>query len=233
MIVAIDGPAGSGKSTTARLVAKRLGWLYLDTGAIYRTVGLAFLRGEAAFDEDGAAMVLPGLDLRIEPDADGMRVVLGGEDVTTQIRTPEVGAAASQVSSLGPVRAALLDVQRGTAHRLVAEGGGVVLDGRDIGTVVFPDADVKVFMEADLDARAERRHAELVRKCTQRGDDPPSLALVQAEIAERDRRDTERAHAPLRKADDAIVIDTTTCSIEAQVKHVLHCIAERGGPSVV
>ncbi|MEO1075440.1 MAG: (d)CMP kinase [Bacteroidota bacterium] len=233
MIVAIDGPAGSGKSTTARLVAKRFGWLYLDTGAMYRTVALAFLRAGAAFTNEAAESVAASLALRVEPQSDGMRVILDGEDVTGQIRTPEVGEAASRVSSLPAVRAALLDVQRQTARRLVSEGGGVVLDGRDIGTVVFPDADLKVFMKADLDERAERRHAELVRKCEAKGTPPPDLEAVRAEIAERDRRDTQRAHAPLRQADDAVALDTTTHSIEEQVEHVLHLIAERGGPSVI
>ncbi|MEM6785022.1 MAG: (d)CMP kinase [Bacteroidota bacterium] len=233
MIVAIDGPAGSGKSTTARLVARRLGWLYLDTGAMYRAVGLAFLRAKASYNEEGTAEVLPGLDLRVNPDDDRMRVHLRQEDVTGAIRTPEVGEAASRVSSLPQVRAALLDVQRETARRLVAEGGGVVLDGRDIGTVVFPDADLKVFMEADLDARAGRRHSELVAKCDAHGRTPPTFAVVRAEIAERDARDRRRTHAPLRRADDAVALDTTTQSIDQQVEHVLHLIAERGGPSVI
>ncbi|MEM8601093.1 MAG: (d)CMP kinase [Bacteroidota bacterium] len=233
MIVAIDGPAGSGKSTTARLVAKRLGWLYIDTGAMYRTVALAFLRANAPFTDTTARALTASLALRVEPDADGMRVLLDGEDVTGQIRTPEVGEAASQVSSLPAVRAALLDVQRATAQRLVAEGGGVVLDGRDIGTVVFPNADLKVFMEADLDERAERRHAELVLKCAAQGEPAPEYEAVRADIAERDARDRTRTHAPLRRAEDAVALDTTARSIGEQVEHVLHLIVERGGPSVI
>ena len=229
MIVTLDGPAGSGKSTTARLVAERLGWLYLDTGALYRAVALAFVDAGAPYTEEGAERVVAGLDVHAErPHEPGgaMRVRMGAADVTGRLRTPEVGATASRISSLKAVRAALLDVQRSVAREQARETGGAVLDGRDTGTVVFPDADVKVFMQADLAARAARRHAELARRL---GLGAPDIEAVRAEIAERDERDTNRAIAPLKAADDAILLDTTGLTLEEQVGRVLALIEERMG----
>lgn len=226
VIVAIDGPAGSGKSTTARRVAERMGWLYLDTGAMYRAVGLAFLDAELPATDEAAAALLPHTTVDLAPVPDGLRVTLNGADVTGRIRTPEAGQAASRVAVLGPVRAKLVDAQRRIARREAEAGGGVVLEGRDIGTVVFPDADVKIFMQADLAARARRRHAELAERL---GADAPDLGAVSEELAERDRRDAGRVLAPLRPADDAVLLDTTARSVEEQVEAVLDVIRRRGG----
>lgn len=227
LIVAIDGPAGSGKSTTARRVADALGWLYLDTGAMYRAAALAFLDADAAFTADGAERVLPGLQLDLRRNGGGaLHVFLYGDDVTGRLRTPEASAAASRVSALPSVRARLVDEQRRIARERTAEGGGVVMEGRDIGTVVFPDADVKVFMVANPMARAERRHRELV----ERGEDV-SLGAVAAELGARDARDEGRDVSPLRPAEDAVHLDTTRLSIDEQVERVLALVRERSAPS--
>ncbi|CAN5525877.1 (d)CMP kinase [soil metagenome] len=228
MIVAIDGPAGSGKSTTARRLADRLGWLYLDTGAMYRAVGLA-LADAGLDDESVSASFIGGLDLRVEPDqATGMRVFLDGIDVTARLRTPEAGIAASRVSRLAAVRDKLVAVQRKVARERTEKGGGVVLEGRDIGTVVFPEAEVKVFMVAGLDARAGRRAEELSSRL---GLKAPSLDTVRAEIAERDRRDQERSLAPLKPAPDAVRLDTSDMSIEDQVERVLSLVQAHQSPN--
>lgn len=223
MIVAIDGPAGSGKSTTARRVAEKMGWLYLDTGAMYRAVGLAFLDQGRPFTGDAADRLLPETSVDLRPAGDELHVYLNDVDVTSRIRTPEASKAASQVAVLAEVRSKLVETQRRIARREVDAGRGVVMEGRDIGTVVFPDADVKFFMIADLEARAKRRHAELVEKMD---DVPPSLQSVIDELAERDQRDAERAHSPLKAASDATMLDTTGLSIEAQVERVLKRIRE-------
>jgi cytidylate kinase len=222
MIIAIDGPAGSGKSTTARAVADRLGYLYLDTGAMYRAVGLAFARAGVAPSERTAPEVLAALDLDLRHGAGGQEVWLGGENVSEAIRTPEASRAASDVATLPAVREALVAQQRRLAAKYVAQGGGVVLDGRDIGTVVFPDADVKVFLVADLETRARRRAAEQ----EQRGLTADVAALVE-EIRARDEQDASRAVGPLRKASDAAELDTSTLSIEEQVERVLALARER------
>ncbi len=216
MIVTIDGPAGSGKSTTARGVADRLGFVYLDTGAMYRAVALAFRRGGASPSERGAAQVLPSLELGVKYVGDDMRVLLGGEDVTPHLRTAEVGALVSPVATLRPVRERMVKEQRRIGWEQEERHGGVVLDGRDTGTVVFPDADVKIYMVADLDERARRRQQEY----ESRGDSVP-LAEVREEIKERDQRDRSRDIAPLRRADDAIAYDTTDETIEDQVQFVV------------
>ena len=224
MIVAIDGPAGSGKSTTARRVADRLGWLYLDTGAMYRAVGLAFRDQGLPFTDAAAAALLPGLDVRLQPDADRVRVALNGDDVTDRIRTPEAADGASRVSALAPVREAMVALQRRVALAHEADGG-VVVEGRDIGTVVFPEADVKFFLVADLDARARRRLVDQGQGEEAGPDpDPSALEQVRSEIAERDRRDESRALAPLRPASDALLLDTTSLSIEEQVERVLAAV---------
>ena len=229
VIVAIDGPAGSGKSTTARRVAERMGWLYLDTGAMYRAAGLAFLREGAPFTAEAAARLLQGTTVDLTPadgPASGLRVLLDGHDVTDAIRTPEASRAASRAATLGPVRDRLVEAQRRIARREADAGRGVVLEGRDIGTVVFPDADVKFFLTADLAARARRRHAELAER---HGPEAPALGAVSDDLDERDRRDAGRALAPLRPAADAVVLDTTDLSIAEQVERVLDAIRARGG----
>ncbi|WP_420454180.1 (d)CMP kinase [Rubrivirga sp.] len=220
MIVAIDGPAGSGKSTTARRVADRLGWLYLDTGAMYRAVGLAFRERGLPVTDQAAVDLVPALDVRLDPGPAGTRVALDGADVTDRIRTAEAAADASRVSALAPVRAAMVALQRRVAsgYQAAHADGGVVVEGRDIGTVVFPDADVKFFLVADLDARARRRLAD--------GPDaaPAALETVRADLAARDLRDESRAIAPLRAAADAVTLDTTALTIDQQVEHVLDAV---------
>jgi cytidylate kinase len=200
VVVAIDGPAGAGKSTAARLLAAELGYTLLDTGAIYRVMALrARERGIAWDDGPGVAALADELALSFRLDGDLNRVFAAGEEVSTAIRTPEISDGASRVSALPEVRAALLDIQR----RLGA-AGGVVVEGRDIGTVVFPDARAKFFLTADTDERTRRRVAEL--KAAGRPVDP---AQTRAEIVARDERDSNRAAAPLRRAEDAIEIDSS------------------------
>lgn len=223
LIVAIDGPAGSGKSTTARRVADRLGWLYLDTGAMYRAVGLAFREAGAPFTDASADALVPGLDVSLDLSPGGVRVALGDRDVTGLIRTAQAAEDASRASALGAVREAMVDAQRRVAAEQAARGGGVVVEGRDIGTVVFPEAPVKFFLTADLDARARRRTADL-------GPDT-DLAAVRAELAARDRRDAERALAPLRAAADALPLDTTELDIDQQVAVVLDAVRRVQQPS--
>ena len=224
MIVTIDGPAGSGKSTTARRVADALDYVYLDTGAMYRAVALGFLRAETDPTPEGAGRVLASLQLNVRYGPDGMRVVLDGEDVTDRIRTAEVGDMASQISSLRAVRERLVEIQRRVGHEQAEQHGGVILDGRDTGTDVFPNADVKIFMVADVEERARRRQREYAEE----GKDIP-LSTIQADIEERDRRDRNRDIAPLRRADDAVTFDTTDHNIDEQVRFVVDRVKEQRG----
>ena len=217
MIVAIDGPAGSGKSTTARAVADRLGWLYLDTGAMYRAVGLAFRDQGLPFTDAAAQRLVPGLDVRLQPGPDAVHVTLNGADVTARIRTPEAARDASRASALAPVRQAMVALQR-----RAADGRDVVVEGRDIGTVVFPGADVKFFLVADLDARATRRMADFAGDGS--GDADQAFQAVRSDLAERDRRDQSRDLAPLVAAADAVVLDTTALTINQQAEHVLDAV---------
>lgn len=198
-IVAIDGPAGAGKSTVARQLARRLGFTMIDTGAIYRSVALVAQRRGVSWDDDEALrqMLAGGLGLVFQGD----RVLVRGEDVSEAIRTPDISRGASVVSARPVVRKALLQLQRDLGR---AASRGAVLEGRDIGTVVFPDAEVKFFLTASDEARAGRRHAELL----ERGHSVP-LSEVLADQRRRDRDDSERAIAPLRPADDAIRVETT------------------------
>lgn len=222
MIVAIDGPAGAGKSTTARGVAERLGYLYLDTGAMYRAVSLAVHRSGGSTQEEDVRRVLDELDLSVRASGAATRVFLDGEEVTGRIRTPEVSRLASEVSSLAIVREKMVEEQRRIGRERDEQGEGVVLDGRDIGTVVFPEADLKIFMIADARVRAQRRKEELEAK----GEVRP-LEEIQREIEERDRKDSERTHAPLRKADDAVELDTTGRTIDGQIHFVVEKVEER------
>lgn len=216
MIITIDGPSGSGKSTTARGVARRLGYLYLDTGAMYRAVALAFLEAGAPPTPEAADEVLSDLRVHVHYADDTMHVTLNSRDVTDAIRTQDVGTMASRVSQLAAVREKLVREQRRIARERVAEEGGVVLDGRDTGTVVFPEADVKIYMVADARVRAERRYAEYVEQ----GRDV-SLEAVRQEIVERDRQDRERALSPLQQAEDAIELDTSNRTVEEQIDFVV------------
>ena len=216
VIITIDGPAGSGKSTTARRVAAQLGYVYLDTGAMYRAVALGFLRANAAASPEGADRVLPELDVDVSYRGDDMEVFLDGEAVTDQLRTAEVGAIVSDISTLAPVRKYMVEEQRRIGYEQVEAHGGVVVDGRDTGTVVFPNADLKIFMVADVDERAHRRQKEYEAA----GEDI-SFAEVRAEIEQRDRQDRNRDIAPLRRAEDAIELDTTDRTIAEQVGFVV------------
>lgn len=200
MVVAIDGPAGAGKSTVARLVAQRLGYTYIDTGAMYRAVTLKALRlGIDTADGERLGDLASQSDVRIRQDAAGLRVLLDGEDVTVPIRLPEVDATVSRVARWPGVRQALVAVQR-----RLATGGGVVLEGRDTGTHVVPSADRKFFLTADAAIRADRRAAQLRRQGV-----TASAAEVRQTITERDRIDAGREEAPLRPAPDAVLVDTT------------------------
>lgn len=228
MIVAIDGPAGSGKSTTAKRVADAMGWLYLDTGAMYRTIGIAFLDRDVPFEAEAAARLLEQLRLDLRMGADGLRACLDDVDVTERIRTPEASEAASRVSTFPAVRERLVAEQRRIAQEQTEKGRGVVIEGRDIGTVVAPDAEVKVYMVANPQERAQRRHSEL----TARGA-TVSLEEVANEIAARDARDATRDASPLRQAEDAITLDTTGLSIDDQVERVVALIRERRAGSDV
>jgi cytidylate kinase len=229
-IVAIDGPAGAGKSTVTRVVAERLGYHLINTGAIYRALALGAQRAGLGFDESekvGAlAHELVGRGaIQLEP-SDGIeyRVLLAGEDVSAAIRTQVLGEGASKVSAIPAVRDALLDLQRA-----VGREGGAVLEGRDIGTVVFPDAEAKFFLTATVEVRAKRRYDELVERGLS-----PSLEDVRNEVIERDRRDSSRPVAPLMQASDAIVVDSSLLDIrqvaERIVEHV-HAVEQRLGHS--
>jgi cytidylate kinase len=210
MVIAIDGPAGAGKSTVARGVAAELGFTYLDSGAMYRCVALAALRADADLD-DGEA--IGALAERLEIDFEGRRVLLDGDDVTSEIRTPEVSAAASQVSVHPRVREAMVARQR----RLIA-AADYVAEGRDIGTVVSPDSPLKVFLTASDEERARRRAAETGE----------SFEVVLAAQRRRDARDTEREHGALRAAEDAVELDTTGLTQDEVIARVVSLARERG-----
>lgn len=217
-IIAIDGPVGAGKSTIALAVAQRLQYRYVDTGAMYRSVALlAMQQGVDLRDEPGVVAVARSLDFQFVPHEGGQRVLVNGVDVTEGIRRPEVSEGASVVSAYPGVREAMVAVQR----RLGA-GGGVVMEGRDIGTVVFPDAEVKIFLDASPEERARRRYNEL----RARGVDVKFEELRKNE-EERDQRDRTRSHSPLRRAEDAIVIDSTAARIETVVDQILAVVRGR------
>lgn len=217
-VIAIDGPSGSGKGTIARNVASRLGWHLLDSGALYRLVALAAIRNGMPLDDaDKLAEVARTLDVRFDSDdAGGEQVWLGGSVVTDEVRTEECGKGASTVAPLQPVRTALLALQRGFRRM-----PGLVADGRDMGTHVFPDAELKIYLTASADERAERRHKQLKDK----GIDV-SLAALSRDIEDRDRRDSERSVAPLRPAEDARILDSSGKSIEAVTETVLDWASE-------
>ena len=212
LVVAIDGPSGAGKSTAGRAVAERLGYVFLDTGAMYRALALAALRAGVALDDAAeVAGLATGLRLDLRP---GGAVILDGEDVTATLRTQEVGAAASRVSVHPPVRRHMVARQRE-----MGQAGGVVMDGRDIGTAVFPDADVKFYVDAHPRQRATRRHEEL----TQRGQ-ASDLDTIEREIRARDHADSTRAESPLTRAPDAIHLDTTELGLDEVVRRMLAAI---------
>lgn len=217
--VAIDGPAGAGKSSVAKAVGKQLGLLYVDTGALYRTVGLAALR--KGVDPSSKAEVEALLkEISVEMDfseTSGQVVLLNGEDVTGLIRTPEVSMTASDISALPIVREYLLDLQRN-----IAKTKNVIMDGRDIGTVVLPDAQVKIFLTASPESRAERRYKELVEK-----GEKTTVKDVLRDVIKRDYNDTNRKAAPLRPAEDSVLVDTTNLDFDGSVEAVAKIIRER------
>lgn len=218
LIIAVDGPSGAGKSTITRLLSKRLGYLYLDTGAMYRAVALAVKRaGVSAEDDDALTGVCRDLEISFIRNDDCCRVLMNGEDVSDEIRTPEISLLTSKISARRVVRDVMVRLQRE-----LGKNGGVILEGRDIGTVVFPDADVKFFLSASAEERGKRRYLELKAK----GEDV-QLDRTIAEVAERDEQDARREHAPLRRADDAIDVDSTRLSIEEVLALMEEKIKER------
>lgn len=212
MIIAIDGPAGSGKSTTARLVAKRLGYTYLDTGAFYRALTLKVLESGVSL-EDGPTVVklAEASQIELQPQEDRNQVWLDGRDVTQLIREPAVTNSIAPISENPKVRAIMVEKQRA-----LGRNGGIVMEGRDIGTVVFPDADLKIFMQASLDERARRRQEELTAMGIKR-----ELGMLKEEIARRDQKDSTRKVAPLIRAADAVLLDTTQMTIAQQVDFIV------------
>ncbi len=219
--VAVDGPSGSGKSTLSRAAAKELSLVYVDTGAIYRTTALHILRqGADPRDAAAAAALLPEVGITLSYDAAGMqRMCLNGEDVTELIRTQEVSMAASTVSAYPAVRAFLLEMQRELARR-----HSVIMDGRDIGTVVLPGADVKIFLTAGSEIRARRRWLELRERGT-----PRDWEQLLQETRERDERDANRAESPLRPAADSVLLDTSELDFSQSLERIIEIIRERTG----
>jgi len=210
--VAIDGPSGAGKSTIAKALAKKYGFIYVDTGAIYRTVGLAAKRsGIECKDTENISKLLPKISVELKYNDEGMQCMyLNDEDVSSLIRTPEISIAASDVSSLPVVRDYLMDIQRSMATK-----SSVIMDGRDIGTVVLPNADLKVFLTASVEERAYRRYKELIEKKVR-----TTYEEVISDMEKRDAQDSNRAAAPLKQADDAILVDTTGKTLEQSIELV-------------
>ena len=213
--IAIDGPAGAGKSTVARLVADKLGYLYIDTGAMYRTVGLYVIRkGLDTTKPEHVNSVLDEINLDVKLSNEGQRIFLNGEDVTNLIRTPEISMAASNVSAVPEVREKMVFMQR-----KLAESKSVIMDGRDIGTVVLPNATTKIFLNASIDVRTDRRYKELIRKGQN-----VTFDEVKADIIKRDNNDMSRATSPLKKADDAVEVDTTGKSLDEVVGEIIEIV---------
>ena len=218
--VAIDGPSGAGKSTIAKAAAKALGFVYLDTGAIYRTVAWHItMMGIGPRDTDHVPMLLDDAKIEIEFQEDGQHMILNGKDITGEIRTPEISACASQVAAQKCVRDVLLDLQRDMARK-----HNIIMDGRDIGTVVLPNASLKIYLTASPEKRAQRRYAELLEK----GQKTTYETVLQDQI-QRDYDDTHRKIAPLKQARDAVLVDTSDMGLEASVETVINLIRERLG----
>ena len=219
--IAIDGPAGAGKSTIAKRLAKELGYYYVDTGAIYRTVAYFMdLLGIAPKDVDGVTRYIDELTIEIEYDEEGQpHMLMNGMDVTGDIRTPDISQKASLISAHAVVRDMLLDMQRDVARK-----HNVIMDGRDIGTVVLPRANVKIFLTASAEVRAQRRHLELQAKGSK-----DSFEKVLAEIKQRDHQDSTREIAPLKQAKDAVLVDTSDMDIDAVIAEIRRIVTEKVG----
>jgi len=210
-VIAIDGPAGAGKSTVAKIVAEKLGYTYIDTGAMYRGVAWKTLQQSPEATDDAILHAVRDIDVRLACTENGTPVTVDGTDVTRDIRTPEVTHIVSRVAALGPVREKMVELQR-----VMAADGAVVMDGRDIGTNVLPNADVKIFLTASVEERARRRCDEMKEKGY-----AVDFDELKQEIAARDKQDSEREISPLRQAEDAILLDTTALSIDAVVARIM------------
>lgn len=217
MNVAIDGPAGAGKSTVAKAAAKELGYIYVDTGALYRTIALSAVRADILEDKDKIIAMLTELKVELKYVDGAQAVYLNGEDVSALIRTPEISMGASAVSAIPEVRAFLLDLQRN-----IAKENNVIMDGRDIATVVLPDAQVKIFLFASPECRAERRYKELIEK----GEDV-KYEDVLADVNQRDYQDSHREIAPLKPSDDSVMADTSALCLEESVALIVKIIKEK------
>lgn len=216
--IAVDGPAGSGKSTVAKQVAKQLGMIYVDTGAMYRTVALYCMQEHISLEDEAAVVAaLDNLNMEIQPQAEGQRIFLNGQDVTEQIRAAEIGKGASTVGAYQKVRERMVELQQA-----MAQEHSVIMDGRDIGTVVLPEAEVKIYLDAGVEERARRRMGELEAK-----GETADLEEIKKMILQRDHNDMNRVHSPLRKAEDAVSLDSTGMCVEEVMQAILKIVAER------
>ena len=216
--VAVDGPAGAGKSSISKIVAKKLGYLYIDTGAMYRSVTWAVLHNHIDINNQKAVeALLPELDLTMEASDDSCKVFIAGQDVTDFIRTPQVNNAVSIVASYKGVRQYLVERQR-----LMAEAGGVILDGRDIGSVVLPNAELKIYLTASVEARAMRRYLEVKGTVNEQ-----TLEDIKDSVMQRDDMDKNRKESPLIQVEDAVLVDSSEMTFDETVEHILHLVQER------
>lgn len=216
--VAVDGPAGAGKSSISKIVAKKLGYLYIDTGAMYRSVTWAVLHNHIDVNNQKAVeALLPELDLTMEASDDSCKVFIAGQDVTDFIRTPQVNNAVSIVASYKGVRQYLVERQR-----LMAEAGGVILDGRDIGSVVLPNAELKIYLTASVEARAMRRYLEVKGTVNEQ-----TLEDIKDSVMQRDDMDKNRKESPLIQVEDAVMVDSSEMTFDETVEHILHLVQER------
>ena len=216
--VAVDGPAGAGKSSISKIVAKKLGYLYIDTGAMYRSVTWAVLHNNIDVNNQKAVeALLPELDLTMEASDDSCKVFIAGQDVTDFIRTPQVNNAVSIVASYKGVRQYLVERQR-----LMAEAGGVILDGRDIGSVVLPNAELKIYLTASVEARAMRRYLEVKGTVNEQ-----TLEDIKDSVMQRDDMDKNRKESPLIQVEDAVLVDSSEMTFDETVEHILHLVQER------